>query len=153
MSLQTIVYGTMQSNETNEFISTHIFPDADTARTPLIDDGTPCEPNSEEPIVCGRARAYERWSHPSSECARPAAAPERDGRRTRVHERAAFGATGCIGIILRQQWNHASMMDRAQHSVLWWETWVRTVAEAKPGSMWQCPWNSKPKPLKPFKRG
>ena len=37
-------------------------------------------PNSEEPIVCGRARAYERWSHPSSECARPAAAPERDGR-------------------------------------------------------------------------
>jgi hypothetical protein len=38
-------------------------------------------PNSEEPIVCGRARAYKRWSHPSSECARPAAAaPERDGR-------------------------------------------------------------------------
>jgi cyclopropane-fatty-acyl-phospholipid synthase len=28
MSLQTIVYGTMQPNETNEFISTHIFPDA-----------------------------------------------------------------------------------------------------------------------------
>lgn len=73
--------------------------------------------------------------------------------RTRVHERAAFVATGCIGIILRKQWNHASMMDRAKHSLLWWETWVRTVAEAGPGSMWQCPWNSKPKPLKPFERG
>jgi cyclopropane-fatty-acyl-phospholipid synthase len=28
MSLQTIAYGTMQPNETNEFISRHIFPDA-----------------------------------------------------------------------------------------------------------------------------
>jgi cyclopropane-fatty-acyl-phospholipid synthase len=28
MSLQTIAYGTMHPNETNEFISTHIFPDA-----------------------------------------------------------------------------------------------------------------------------
>ncbi len=37
-----------------------------------------------KPIVCGRARAYERWSHPSSECARPAAAPERDGRGSSI---------------------------------------------------------------------
>ena len=28
MSLQTIAYGTMHPNETNEFIGTHIFPDA-----------------------------------------------------------------------------------------------------------------------------
>jgi PIN domain-containing protein len=72
--------------------------------------------------------------------------------RTRAHERAAFIATGCIGIVLRGEWNKASMMDRAQASVRWWETWVRTVAEVKPGSLWRCPWLSRPKPLKPFDR-
>jgi hypothetical protein len=49
-------------------------------RRDVVDQLAAAEPNSEEPIVCGRARAYKRWSHPSSECARPAAAPERDGR-------------------------------------------------------------------------
>jgi hypothetical protein len=73
--------------------------------------------------------------------------------RTREHERAAFVATGCIGIVLRQHWCHASMMERAQLSVLWWETWVQTVTEAMPGSLWQCPWSTRPKPLKPFERG
>jgi hypothetical protein len=73
--------------------------------------------------------------------------------RTRGHERAAFVATGCIGIVLRKQWNHASMMERAQLSVLWWQTWVQTVVEAKPGSLWQCPWSGRPKPLKPYERG
>lgn len=73
--------------------------------------------------------------------------------RTRAHERAAFIETGCIGIILRQHWNHASMMDRARLSVLWWETWVQTVAGAKPGSLWQCPWSNRPKSLNPFERG
>lgn len=48
--------------------------------------------------------------------------------RTRAHARAAFIATGCIGIILRKQWNQASMMDRALFSTVWWETWVQTVA-------------------------
>lgn len=70
--------------------------------------------------------------------------------RTHEHERAAFIATGCIGIVLRSTWNHAPMMERARLTVLWWETWVQTVAEAKPGSLWQCPWSSKPRPLKPF---
>lgn len=73
--------------------------------------------------------------------------------RTRAHERAAFIDTGCIGIILRKQWNHTPLMERAQLSVLWWNTWVQTVAEAKPGSLWQCPWSSKPKRLEPFERG
>jgi hypothetical protein len=75
------------------------------------------------------------------------------GMRTRAHERAAFVTTGCIGIVLRQHWNHASMMERARFSVLWWETWVKTVAEAGPGSLWQCPWSGRPKPLKPYERG
>jgi hypothetical protein len=73
--------------------------------------------------------------------------------RTRGSERAAFSATGCIGIVLRGDWNHASMMKRAQYSVLWWETWVQTLTQAPPGSLWQCPWSSRPKPLKPFDRG
>jgi hypothetical protein len=72
--------------------------------------------------------------------------------RTRAHERAAFVTTGCIGIVLRQHWNHASMMERAQATVRWWETWVQTVTNAPPGSLWQCPWSSRPKPLKPFER-
>jgi hypothetical protein len=70
--------------------------------------------------------------------------------RTRAYEHAAFVDTGCIGIILLQHWNHASMMDRARLSVLWWETWVQTVVEAKPGSLWQCPWHSRPKRLAAF---
>lgn len=70
--------------------------------------------------------------------------------RTRQHERAAFSDTGCIGIILRGPWNHASLWERAHASVLWWPTWVATVSTATPGSLWQCPWSAHPKALRPF---
>ncbi len=70
--------------------------------------------------------------------------------RTRHHERAAFTDTGCIGIVLRGEWNHASMWDRARLSLHWWQTWIGTVSSAAPGSLWQCPWLSKPKALKTF---
>ncbi len=70
--------------------------------------------------------------------------------RTRRHERAAFLETGCIGIILRGHWNHASLWDRARLSLLWWRTWVAQARNASPGSLWQCPWSERPKPMKPF---
>lgn len=70
--------------------------------------------------------------------------------RTRTHERAAFSDTGCIGIVLRGQWNHASMWDRARLSLLWWTTWMHVISAATPGSLWQCPWSIKPKPLRSF---
>jgi PIN like domain len=70
--------------------------------------------------------------------------------RTRQHERAAFSDTGCIGIVLRTQWNNASLWERAHASVLWWPTWVAAVSTAKPGTLWQCPWSTRPKPLRPF---
>ena len=59
--------------------------------------------------------------------------------RTRRLERAAFTDTGCIGIILRGHWSHASLWGRAQASLLWWPTWVATVSTAQPGTLWQCP--------------
>jgi hypothetical protein len=70
--------------------------------------------------------------------------------RTRQHERAAFTETGCIGIVLRQGWNHASMWERARYSLLWWSAWVETVRDAKLGTLWECPWSQRPKKLKPF---
>lgn len=70
--------------------------------------------------------------------------------RTRQHERAAFTETGCIGIVLRQGWNHASMWDRARYSLLWWGTWLETVQAAGPGTLWECPWSQRPKRLKAF---
>jgi hypothetical protein len=70
--------------------------------------------------------------------------------RTRQHERAAFVDTGCIGIVLRGQWNHASLWDRARLSLLWWTAWVTQARTAPPGSLWQCPWSERPKPLKAF---
>jgi hypothetical protein len=70
--------------------------------------------------------------------------------RTRHHERAAFHQSGCIGIILRQNWNHASLWSRAHHTLLWWPTWQQTIYAAAPGSLWQCPWSQRPKPLKLF---
>jgi hypothetical protein len=70
--------------------------------------------------------------------------------RTRTHERAAFVDTGCIGIILRGQWSHASMLERARLSLIWWSIWVNTVEASEPGMLWQCPWSTKPKPLKSF---
>jgi hypothetical protein len=70
--------------------------------------------------------------------------------RTRVHERAAFTDTGCIGIVLRGKWNQASLWDRARLSLLWWTTWVDQVRGAPPGSLWQSPWAERPKPLKLF---
>jgi len=70
--------------------------------------------------------------------------------RTRRHERAAFTDTGCIGIVLRGHWNHASMWDRARSSLLWWNTWVAQVGSSDPGTLWQCPWAEKPKQLKSF---
>jgi hypothetical protein len=70
--------------------------------------------------------------------------------RTRQHERAAFTDTGCIGIVLRGGWNHASLWDRARVSLLWWTTWVEQVRAAAPGSLWQCPWSERPKPMRPF---
>lgn len=70
--------------------------------------------------------------------------------RTRQHERAAFTETGCIGIVLRQGWNHASMWDRARYSLLWWEAWLETMQAAAPGTLWECPWSQRPKRLKAF---
>ncbi len=70
--------------------------------------------------------------------------------RTRQHERAAFTETGCIGIVLRLGWNHASMWDRARYSLLWWSAWIETVRDAKPGTLWECPWSQRPKKLKAF---
>lgn len=70
--------------------------------------------------------------------------------RTRQHERAAFADSGCIGIVLRGGWNHASLWDRARFTLLWWTTWTTRVATAQPGSLWQCPWSAKPRTLKPF---
>jgi PIN like domain len=70
--------------------------------------------------------------------------------RTRQHERAAFADTGCIGIVLRGRWNHASLWDRARLSLLWWPIWVQQIQAAQPGTMWQCPWSERPKLLKPF---
>lgn len=70
--------------------------------------------------------------------------------RTRQHERAAFLETGCIGIVLRGGWSHASMWDRARYSLMWWTTWMQAVSASGPGLLWQCPWSSKPKALKPF---
>ena len=52
--------------------------------------------------------------------------------------------------VLRGEWNHASMWDRARLSLHWWQTWIGTVSSAAPGSLWQCPWLSKPKALKTF---
>lgn len=72
--------------------------------------------------------------------------------RTRQHERAAFVDTGCIGIVLRGHWSHASMWDRAQVSLRWWNTWVAQVETAPPGTLWQCPWSERPRPLRPFER-
>lgn len=70
--------------------------------------------------------------------------------RTRHYERAAFVGTGCIGIVLRGGWNHASLWDRAIYSLHWWRTWVQTVEAAAPGTLWQCPWSKKPKRLNSF---
>lgn len=70
--------------------------------------------------------------------------------RTRQHERAAFTETGCIGIVLRQGWNHASMWERARFSLLWWGAWIETARDAKPGTLWECPWSQRPKKLKAF---
>lgn len=70
--------------------------------------------------------------------------------RTRRHERAAFEATGCIGIVLCQHWNHASMLDRVRHSLLWWETWIATVEASPKGTLWRCPWRARPAPLRFF---
>jgi hypothetical protein len=70
--------------------------------------------------------------------------------RTRSHERAAFTETGCIGIILRTQWNHASLWDRARLSLIWWRAWVECAQKAAPGTLWQSPWSERPKALKPF---
>ena len=70
--------------------------------------------------------------------------------RTRQHERAAFVDTGCIGIVLRGQWNHASLWDRARMSLLWWSTWVAQAQQAHPGTLWHSPWSERPKPLKMF---
>ncbi|MBY0339145.1 MAG: hypothetical protein K2X11_21205 [Acetobacteraceae bacterium] len=70
--------------------------------------------------------------------------------RTRQHERAAYGDTGCVGIVLRGSWNHASMWERARMTLLWWTAWRETVAAAAPGTLWQCPWHSRPGRLKPF---
>ena len=70
--------------------------------------------------------------------------------RTRQHERAAFTETGCIGIVLRQGWNHASMWDRARYSLLWWEAWLETMQAAAPGTLWECPWSQRPKRLQAF---
>jgi PIN like domain len=70
--------------------------------------------------------------------------------RTRQHERAAFVDTGCIGIVLRGQWNHASLWDRARLTLVWWTTWVAQARETRPGSLLQCPWSERPKRLKDF---
>lgn len=70
--------------------------------------------------------------------------------RTRAHERAAFQATGCIGIVLVGGWNHAPLLERAQLSLVWWETWAEAVAVAAPGSLLKCPYSRRPKPLSPF---
>lgn len=70
--------------------------------------------------------------------------------RTRSHERAAFDATGCIGIVLVGGWNHASLIERAKLSVIWWETWAAAVAAARPGTLLKCPFSTKPRPLLPF---
>jgi PIN like domain len=70
--------------------------------------------------------------------------------RTHGHERAAFTDTGCIGIVLRGDWNHAPMWDRARVTLRWWRTWVAQIAVAAPGSLWQCPWSERPKPLKRY---
>jgi hypothetical protein len=70
--------------------------------------------------------------------------------RTRAHERAAFRATGCIGIVLMGGWNHASLLERAQLSLIWWETWEECVRVASPGSLLKCPYSRRPKPLGPF---
>ena len=70
--------------------------------------------------------------------------------RTRSHERAAFVETGCIGIVLTGGWSHASMMERARHSLLWWSTWIDGIRDAPVGILLRCPWSSKPKPLKRF---
>ena len=70
--------------------------------------------------------------------------------RTRVHERAAFAQTGCIGIVLRGHWAHASAWERAICALRWWSVWVETVAGAPPGFMWQCPWSMRPKKLERF---
>jgi hypothetical protein len=70
--------------------------------------------------------------------------------RTRQHERAAFVTTGCIGIVLRGGWNHASLWDRAQLSQRWWTTWVAQAQGARVGTLWQCPWSQHPKPLRPY---
>jgi hypothetical protein len=70
--------------------------------------------------------------------------------RTRRHERAAFVDTGCIGIVLRGKWNHASLWDRARVSLMWWTTWSALARAAAPGSLWQCPWSERPKPLTAF---
>jgi len=70
--------------------------------------------------------------------------------RTRTHERAAFTETGCIGIVLRGHWNHASLWDRARLSLLWWSTWTKQARQAQPGTLWLCPWSERPKALKMF---
>jgi len=52
---------------------------------------------------------------------------------------AAFSETGSIGIVLRANWNHAPMWDRARLTLIWWRIWVETIAAAQPGSLWQSP--------------
>jgi hypothetical protein len=70
--------------------------------------------------------------------------------RTRYHERAAFQDTGCIGIVLLNEWNRASMWDRARHSLLWWKAWLAAIESSPPGCLWRSPWSTKPKPLRAF---
>ncbi len=70
--------------------------------------------------------------------------------RTRQHERAAYTTTGCIGIVLRGQWNHASPWERAIGTLHWWSMWVETIEGARPGTLWQCPWSMRPKRMTPF---
>jgi hypothetical protein len=70
--------------------------------------------------------------------------------RTRAHERAAFQATGCIGIVLVGGWNQAPLIERAQLSLIWWETWATAVAAVAPGSLLKCPYSRRPKALAPF---
>lgn len=70
--------------------------------------------------------------------------------RTRRHERAAFTATGCIGIVLRGDWAHAPLWERAVLSVMWWPYWVETIESAQPGTLWQSPWSRRPKRLKAY---
>ncbi len=70
--------------------------------------------------------------------------------RTRQHERRAFSDTGCIGIVLVGEWNHASMWDRARMCLIWWTTWVEQIEQAAPGTLWCSKWAQKTRPLRAF---